>query len=326
MGIQSRGEGARASRRAKHEAAELRCNAFEGHVTIFFSRGARRAQVHKRRVTMAVSKALMILALFGLLVAVPLAAAQDDSGDGSQNDSGDDDADLAELARDIKSGNLLQSGGDDDGSGDLLQSQRFKEPWFYHDLEGPRFKTLAEAGKYSIRKYPHAKYATTTVEDTSYNNAVAIASKRLIDYGAGRNDGCKGQRDGCKMDFTVPFITEVYPKKRVKENGKCRQGNDCLKNTYTFSYYIPDEHLKNPPKPKSKHIDIVKYPPSFFAVKSYGGYNVGTWNVEKQLWGLVDNMRKLGLDYDRSQYWFSVYDLPLRPTGRHNEVWVKLQA
>merc|ERR1712188_69459 len=155
MGIQSRGEGARASRRAKHEAAELRCNAFEGHVTIFFSRGARRAQVHKRRVTMAVSKALMILALFGLLVAVPLAAAQDDSGDGSQND-----------------------GGDDDGSGDLLQSQRFKEPWFYHDLEGPRFKTLAEAGKYSIRKYPHAKYATTTVEDTSYNNAVAIASKR----------------------------------------------------------------------------------------------------------------------------------------------------
>ncbi|GBF95219.1 hypothetical protein Rsub_07934 [Raphidocelis subcapitata] len=183
-------------------------------------------------------------------------------------------------------------------------------PWFCHDLDCPRFsikKNLTDLG-IELRRYPAAKWASTKIEGSSYDKAVATGFWRLFKYISGNN------ADGAKVEMAAPVTVKVL----------AGQGPAC-KDTFTVSFFVPFAHQSNPPKPSDESVFIESRPAADVYVASFGGWARGSTYLDHA----ADTAKALegeGIETAGGFFWTAGYDSPFRLTSRHNEVWIPAAA
>ncbi|MGH0155097.1 UNVERIFIED_CONTAM: hypothetical protein FKN15_038774 [Acipenser sinensis] len=186
---------------------------------------------------------------------------------------------------------LLQAPLDD--AQEILQT-RFPMPR-YIDTEHGGSQT------FEVRSYEASHWMTTEVEG-KYMNAVSKGFMRLFRYIQGDNEA------GQKIPMTAPVAVVVYP---------TAEGTG-MTNNHSISFFVPP--ASDPPKPKDARIHTLSVPAGTLYVRSFGGFAMGTTNVD-QAKALADDLKAEGLSFDEKSFVAAGYDPPFRPFNRHNEVW-----
>lgn len=183
-------------------------------------------------------------------------------------------------------------------------------PWFCHDLDCPKFKSVDNITDLGIehRKYPAAKWVSTVVDSKSYDASVATGFWRLFKYISGNN------KDSAKVEMTAPVTVKVI----------AGQGPAC-KDKFTVSFFVPFEHQASPPEPSDEAVFIEKRPALDVYVASFGGWAKGsTWLSHAS--DASDALAGEGVKVDSDYFYTAGYDSPFRLTNRHNEVWLVAEA
>jgi hypothetical protein len=177
-------------------------------------------------------------------------------------------------------------------------------PWYCHELECPKFTIEDSYNGTELRSYEASVWASTNVNETSYDSAVRTGFKRLFDYIQGANQNKQ------KIEMTAPVKVQVTP----------GSGPTC-ENHFIVSFFVPFGLQSDPPKPTSADVYIERVPASRYYVTSYGG-----WSSQQVMLNKADELLKqlgrLGKRYDTSVFYTAGYDSPYRLEDRHNEVWV----
>lgn len=187
-------------------------------------------------------------------------------------------------------------------------------PWFCHDLNCPVF-TNQTVDNLEVRSYPSFLWSSTSINSTSYDEAVMTGFQRLFDYISGANIDSKS------IEMTSPVLVKVLP----------GTGPNC-NSTFTVSFFVPFEYQTStgPPKPTSGLIFTETIGPLDVAVMSYDGFSSQSKviHMAKDLYESVSNSTLLSLREDDGSWFSAGYDPPFRVVGRHNEVWaaVKLSS
>ncbi len=100
------------------------------------------------------------------------------------------------------------------------------------------------------------------------------------------------------------------------------------KEVFTVSFYVPVKYQQPnapPPKPSDPKVFLDHVPSIEVGVIAFDGFEREREDQreEEELTKVLD---KAGIKYDSDEWWFAGYDPPFRLTGRHNEVWVKIQG
>lgn len=185
-----------------------------------------------------------------------------------------------------------------------LSKTNDEKPWFCHGLECPDYKVVANTSNYEVRRYPAAKWVSTTVNDFKYSSATSTGFMRLFRYISGANAESK------KIDMTAPVRVLVHPS----------QGPFC-ESSFTISFFVPFAYQNEPPAPESDDVFIEETPETVVYVASYPGGNTEAKLLENAR-ALVEALDKDEVAYSKDHYFFAGYDPPFRLFNRHNEVWV----
>ncbi|RXN01426.1 D-tyrosyl-tRNA(Tyr) deacylase 1 [Acipenser ruthenus] len=156
---------------------------------------------------------------------------------------------------------------------------------------------------FEVRSYEASRWMTTEVEGR-YMNAVSKGFMRLFRYIQGDNEA------GQNIPMTAPVAVAVYPTADSTGMGK----------SHSVSFFIPP--AIDPPKPKDARIHTLNVPAGTVYVRSFGGFAMGTTDVD-QAKVLADDLKTEGLSFDETSFVAAGYDPPFRPINRHNEVWVR---
>ncbi|KAK6489888.1 heme-binding protein 2-like [Huso huso] len=175
-----------------------------------------------------------------------------------------------------------------------------ESPWFCHNLDCPKY-SLVKYETFEVRSYEASHWMTTEVEG-KYMNAVSKGFMRLFRYIQGDNEA------GQKIPMTAPVAVVVYP---------TAEGTG-MTNNHSVSFFVPP--ASDPPKPKDARIHTLSVPAGTLYVRSFGGFAMGTTNVD-QAKALADDLKAEGLSFDEKSFVAAGYDPPFRPFNRHNEVW-----
>lgn len=174
-------------------------------------------------------------------------------------------------------------------------------PWFCHNLDCPKYSLVKKYETFEVRSYEASHWMTTEVEG-KYMNAVSKGFMRLFRYIQGDNEA------GQKIPMTAPVAVVVYP---------TAEGTG-MTNNHSISFFVPP--ASDPPKPKDARIHTLSVPAGTLYVRSFGGFAMGTTNVD-QAKALADDLKAEGLSFDEKSFVAAGYDPPFRPFNRHNEVW-----
>lgn len=177
-------------------------------------------------------------------------------------------------------------------------------PWFCHSLDCPHFDLLAVFDKVEKRVYAEGKWASTLVQDVTYDKAVTAGFYRLFDYISGANVEKK------KIEMTAPVKVEVTPS----------QGPFC-KSTFKVSFFVPYALQDSAPEPSSPDVFIETMEETTFYVSSYGGWSSET-KVLDAAERMIDTLEAKSLQFNATTFYSAGYDSPFRLTHRHNEVWI----
>lgn len=140
----------------------------------------------------------------------------------------------------------------------------------------------------------------------SFQSALDGGFERLFAYINGSNV------DNEKIAMTTPVKSRVI------------QGR--LKDKYVVSFYVPYKYQKPhdpPPKPSDSKVYVDSQSEMDVAVVSFDGFEHERED-ERQKEDLEKFLKKEGIRYESGDWIFAGYDPPFRLTGRHNEVWVKV--
>ncbi|RUS79562.1 hypothetical protein EGW08_012692 [Elysia chlorotica] len=166
----------------------------------------------------------------------------------------------------------------------------------------PSFVVLDSAKGFEVRKYPPAKWVSTTEKNISHKAGTSAAFRRLFKYIQGENQEKK------TVPMTIPVTTKVEP----------GEGPNC-ESSFTMAFYLPVEHQERPPAPTDPALFVEDRPELTVFVHTFGGFA----DDEKWVSHALELSEAIG---DQSQYisdfYYTVgYDAPFKLLNRTNEVW-----
>ncbi|KAM9316004.1 heme-binding protein 2 [Gastrophryne carolinensis] len=180
-----------------------------------------------------------------------------------------------------------------------------RQALFSSGLEIPKWTAFeSQASDYETRQYEATKWVSTEVPSVDWDSAVRPGFMRLFNYIQGNND------KKIKVAMTAPVTTYIQP----------GAGPAC-ESSITVSFYIPNEHQEDPPKPLEDNVYIEERAQTTVYVRSFGGFTSGEKNREEIL-QLSESLRRDGKLFDESVYYTAGYDSPFKLFNRHNEVWL----
>ncbi|KAJ8270518.1 hypothetical protein GJAV_G00115870 [Gymnothorax javanicus] len=176
---------------------------------------------------------------------------------------------------------------------------------FSTGLQLPKF--LPEESKsqdYEVRTYLATKWVSTRVTGLQYKPAVSTGFRRLFSYIQGSNEPNE------KVEMTAPVTCLVEP----------GAGPAC-ESTFTVSFYVPEQHQDDPPKPTDPEVFIEHRKEHTVFVRTYGGFS-NEEVIREQLLQLMKSLQRDGLEFEEKPYYTAGYDSPFKLINRRNEVWL----
>ncbi|XP_067098122.1 heme-binding protein 2 isoform X2 [Osmerus mordax] len=156
---------------------------------------------------------------------------------------------------------------------------------FSSGLQTPKFTAEKSKGQdYEVRTYHATNWVSTTIE---------------------------GMQQDVKVEMTAPVSCLVNP----------GAGPAC-ETSFTVSFFIPEEHQADPPRPTDLENIFVENRKQFTAyVRTYGGFS-NEQKSREELLRLVESLQRDGAPYKETPYYIAGYDSPFKLTNRTNEVWI----
>lgn len=181
----------------------------------------------------------------------------------------------------------------------------WEKPWFYHDLEGPKFKVVSRPDTiFEERRYESGVWVSTNYESISYSIAIAASFKKLYGYISGANSMNQ------TLAMTVPVKVKIM----------AGQGPFCT-NTFTTSFWVPAFKQDNVPKPDNKDVFIDHTPAKTVYVTSFGGFALDPIIVLKAR-AAISRLQSLNISVSTKYFQTAGYDAPYTLLNRHNEIWI----
>uniref|UniRef100_A0A8C5QFR5 Uncharacterized protein n=1 Tax=Leptobrachium leishanense TaxID=445787 RepID=A0A8C5QFR5_9ANUR len=120
-----------------------------------------------------------------------------------------------------------------------------KQALFSSGLQSPTCTALENEGsEYETRQYEAAKWVSTGIGTLNdWDSVTGSGFMRLFNYIQGNNE------KKVKIDMTVPVTTFIQP----------GEGPAC-ESSLTMSFFIPNEHQEEPPKPSDVNVFIEERP------------------------------------------------------------------
>ncbi|MBN3314446.1 HEBP2 protein, partial [Atractosteus spatula] len=182
----------------------------------------------------------------------------------------------------------------------------FQQALFSTGLQLPPWKPVeSKAQDYEIRTYETTKWASTSGSGMQYDSAINTGFMRLFNYIQGNNE------KKIKIEMTAPVTCLVDP----------GAGPFC-ETTFTTSFYIPQEHQVDPPKPSDPQVFIETRKEFTVFVRTYGGFS-NEQKSREELLKLSESLRRDGHQFVDKEYYTAGYDSPFKLVNRRNEVWLK---
>ncbi|XP_062324134.1 heme-binding protein 2 [Osmerus eperlanus] len=177
---------------------------------------------------------------------------------------------------------------------------------FSSGLQTPKFTPEKSKGQdYEVRTYHATNWVSTTIEGMQQGEAMSTGFKRLFRFIQGSNE------KNLKVEMTAPVSCLVNP----------GAGPAC-ETSFTVSFFIPEEHQADPPRPTDLENIFVENRKQFTAyVRTYGGFS-NEQKSREELLRLVESLQRDGAPYKETPYYIAGYDSPFKLTNRTNEVWI----
>ncbi|XP_062858368.1 heme-binding protein 2 [Trichomycterus rosablanca] len=172
-------------------------------------------------------------------------------------------------------------------------------------LENPKFTPQESKGQdYEVRTYHTTQWVSTSVTEMEEDKALSSGFMRLFKYIQGNNE------KNAKIDMTAPVTCLINP----------GEGPAC-ESTFTVSFYVPEEHQAEPPKPTTPEIFIENRKEFTVFVRTFGGF-ANSQNTRDELLKLIESLKRDGMSFKESPYYRVGYDSPFKLINRRNEVWL----
>eukprot|EP00271_Cylindrocystis_brebissonii_P002654 TRINITY_DN13427_c0_g2_i1.p1 TRINITY_DN13427_c0_g2~~TRINITY_DN13427_c0_g2_i1.p1 ORF type:complete len:235 (+),score=21.20 TRINITY_DN13427_c0_g2_i1:255-959(+) len=169
-------------------------------------------------------------------------------------------------------------------------------------IEIPKCEVTQKTRGYELRRYPDGQmWATTVVQDETYDSAKATGFYRCFYYISGKNTNSE------VVEMTAPvLIRSIQPGK-----------------TYSISFFVPSRYnATSVPQPLADYVSITHPKSSTKAVLGpFGGFpNEQVYNAKWQQ--LKAMLKRDGVAFDESSVVFAGYSSPFTFLNRKQELWV----
>ncbi|XP_059368652.1 heme-binding protein 2 [Carassius carassius] len=176
---------------------------------------------------------------------------------------------------------------------------------FSSGLQQPKFTAQPSKGEdYEVRTYHTTNWVSTAVTGMEQDPAFSTGFRRLFKYIQGNND------KKCKVEMTAPVSCLIEP----------GAGPAC-ESTFTVSFYIPEEHQADPPKPTDPDAFIENRKEVTVFVRTYGGF-ANSESSRAEILKLIESLKRDGMKFKEAPFYRAGYDSPFKLTNRRNEVWL----
>ncbi|XP_028653062.1 heme-binding protein 2 [Erpetoichthys calabaricus] len=176
---------------------------------------------------------------------------------------------------------------------------------FSTGLQMPKFIPVeTQAEDYEVRNYDATKWASTSVSEMDFDSALNKGFMRLFNYIQGNND------KKMKVEMTAPVTCLV----------QAGEGPFC-KSSFTISFYVPEEHQCDPPKPTEADVFIEDRKDMTVFVRTFGGF-ANAEKYKEELMKLSTSLTRDGQQFEDKMYYTAGYDSPFKIINRRNEVWL----
>ncbi|XP_058234490.1 heme-binding protein 2 [Hemibagrus wyckioides] len=172
-------------------------------------------------------------------------------------------------------------------------------------FENPKYTTQKSKGDdYEVRTYHTTQWVSTTVSGPEQDEALSTGFRRLFKYIQGNNE------KQVTVDMTSPVTCLVNP----------GEGPTC-ESSFTVSFYLPEEHQAEPPKPSIPEIFFENRKEFTVFVRTFGGF-ANSQNTSEELLKLIESLKRDGMRFKEAPYYRVGYDSPFKLVNRRNEVWL----
>uniref|UniRef100_A0A8B9HCD9 Heme binding protein 2 n=1 Tax=Astyanax mexicanus TaxID=7994 RepID=A0A8B9HCD9_ASTMX len=176
---------------------------------------------------------------------------------------------------------------------------------FTTGLDNPKFTLQESKGQdYEVRTYQQTNWVSTTVTEMDQDSALNTGFNRLFKYIQGNNE------KKVKVEMTAPVTCMINP----------GEGPAC-ESSFSVSFYVPEEHQADPPKPSAPEIFVENRKEFTVFVRTYGGF-ANTQNTNEELQKLIESLKRDGMAFKEAPYYRVGYDSPFKLVNRRNEVWL----
>ncbi|XP_060773955.1 heme-binding protein 2 isoform X3 [Neoarius graeffei] len=172
-------------------------------------------------------------------------------------------------------------------------------------FESPKFTPQESKGQdYEVRTYHPTQWVSTTVNGTEQDEGLTTGFRRLFKYIQGNNE------KQVKVDMTVPVTCLINPGE-----------GSSNESSITVSFYIPEEHQAEPPKPTVPEVFFENRQEFTVFVRTFGGF-ANSQNTHDELLKLIESLKRDGMSFKEAPYYRVGYDSPFKLINRKNEVWL----
>ncbi|XP_056301558.1 heme-binding protein 2 [Danio aesculapii] len=176
---------------------------------------------------------------------------------------------------------------------------------FSSGLQNPKYTAQESKGdSYEVRTYQATNWVSTAVTGMEQDPAMSTGFRRLFKYIQGSNE------KKSKVEMTTPVSCLIDP----------GAGPAC-ESTFTVSFYIPEEHQADPPKPTDPDVFIENRKEFTAFVRTFGGF-ANSESCREELLKLIESLKSDGMKFKEAPFYRAGYDSPFKLTGRRNEVWL----
>ncbi|XP_070532466.1 uncharacterized protein [Ptychodera flava] len=171
----------------------------------------------------------------------------------------------------------------------------------------PEFDASEREGQVAKRKYRESKWIGKTLQACDVNEAQMVASRSLVNYFNGMNTM------EAEIPMTAPVLITVHASQK---------GDRGCNNTYTVSFYIPEEFHDETPEPEDDDLYISLLMPHVFVQ----GFD--SWTTVNKIEDTADEMKDELVDDNTCQsveptfYYVAGYDRPFSSHQPYSEVWI----
>ncbi|TSK58157.1 Heme-binding protein 2 [Bagarius yarrelli] len=175
----------------------------------------------------------------------------------------------------------------------------------FGNYENPKFTPQKSKGDdYEVRTYHTTQWLSTTVSNMEQEEALSTGFRRLFKYIQGNNE------KQMKVDMTSPVTCLINPGEEPSSESAC-----------TVSFYLPEEHQAEPPKPSIPEIFFENRKEFTVFVRTFGGF-ANSQNTREEVQKLAESLKRDGIKFKEAPFYRVGYDSPFKLVNRRNEVWL----